>query len=84
MLLVDTDGGCLLRPLLRVDWLRALPALLRDAPSHTQLVAALLAAGALEYVDKQEEEHCASRLSPRCASRPRAGARTRTARSTRR
>lgn len=64
MLLVDTDGGCLLRPLLRVDRLRALPALLRDAPSHTQLVAALLAAGALEYVDKQEEEHCRVALSP--------------------
>jgi DNA-directed RNA polymerase II subunit RPB2 len=52
---VDTDPGCLLRPLLRVDALHALPRLLREAPSHETLVEHLIAHGALEYVDKQEE-----------------------------
>ena len=54
-LYVDTDAGCLLRPLLRVDKLRELPRLLRKAPSHHGLVDFLLAQGALEYVDKSEE-----------------------------
>lgn len=54
-LVVDTDAGCLLRPLLRVDRLHELPRLLREAPSHHTLVEHLIRAGALEYVDKQEE-----------------------------
>jgi DNA-directed RNA polymerase beta subunit len=54
-LYIDTDGGCLMRPLLRVDKLRELPARLRDAPSHQKLIDHLIAHNVIEYVDKQEE-----------------------------
>lgn len=63
-LVVDTDSGCLLRPLLRVDKLRELPALLRDAPSPHGVIDHLIAHGALEYVDKQEEAELRVALAP--------------------
>tara|TARA_B110000046_G_C13019607_1_gene410406 strand:+ start:48 stop:3587 length:3540 start_codon:yes stop_codon:yes gene_type:complete len=61
---VDTDPGCLLRPLLRVDKLHELPRLLRAAPAHQHLVDHLLAAHALEYVDKTEEAALRVALTP--------------------
>jgi DNA-directed RNA polymerase II subunit RPB2 len=69
-LLVDTDSGCLLRPLLRVDALLRgdVPRLLRDAPSPHGVVDHLLRAGALEFVDKQEE--AALRVAVRATAAP--------------
>ena len=55
-LMVDMDGGCLLRPMLRVDALPAVRAALRRSPP-SQLWEDLLALGALEFVDKNEERH---------------------------
>lgn len=64
-LVVETDAGCLMRPLLRVTALRTLPALLRDATvEHTKLVDHLLRAGVLEYIDKLEEASARVALSP--------------------
>ena len=61
---VDTDPGCLLRPLLRVDALHELPALVRDAPTPRALLDTLLERGVMEYVDKQEEAGLRVALSP--------------------
>lgn len=63
-LFIDTDPGCLLRPLLRVDKLTQLPRILSSAPSHHCLIDHLLAEEVLEYVDKQEEAHLRIALSP--------------------
>ena len=62
-LLVETDAGCLLRPLLRVASLHRLPGILRRTPHHS-LVDALFSEGVLEYVDKQEERSLRVALSP--------------------
>ena len=62
--LLDTDSGCLLRPLLVVGRLREVPRLLRDAPDPHGAVDRLLAAGCLEYVDKQEEALLRVALDP--------------------
>lgn len=56
LLYVDTDSGCLLRPLLRVDHLKKIPKILRDFPSHEFLIDHLLKEQCIEYVDKQEED----------------------------
>ena len=56
ILYIDTDSGCLLRPLLRVDMLYKLPALLRQSPTHEGLFDFLMLHGCIEYIDKQEEE----------------------------
>jgi DNA-directed RNA polymerase II subunit RPB2 len=52
---VDTDPGCLLRPLVRVDKLGELSRTIRDAPLHDHLFDYLLRNGVIEYIDKQEE-----------------------------
>jgi DNA-directed RNA polymerase II subunit RPB2 len=62
-LFVDTDSGCLMRLLLRVDALHRLPALLASCP-HDSLIDRLLAEGVIEYVDKQEEAAMRVALSP--------------------
>lgn len=61
--LVDTDAGCLMRPLLRVDRLRDIPRLIRDV-SHGHLIDHLHREGVFEYIDKQEEESLRVALSP--------------------
>ena len=61
--LVDTDSGCLMRPLLRVDRLHELPRIFREVP-HGHLVDHLFQNGILEYIDKQEEESLRVALSP--------------------
>ena len=53
---IDTDAGCLLRPLLRVDRLKQLHKVLRDASSYENIIDVLMQEQCLEYVDKQEEE----------------------------
>ena len=60
---VDTDAGCLMRPLLRVEHLRRLPRLLKET-SHEHLVDTLIGHGVVEYVDKQEEMGLRVALSP--------------------
>lgn len=52
---IDTDPGCLLRPLIIAPMLAELPELIREAPSFDVLWEHLLSKGAIEYVDKQEE-----------------------------
>ena len=53
---IDTDAGCLLRPLFKVDRIHDLPRLLKEAPAHQHVFDHLIREGALEYIDKQEEE----------------------------
>ena len=62
-LFVDTDPGCLMRPLLRASELCRLPHLLATT-HHSNLIDVLLAEGVLEYVDKQEEIALRVALSP--------------------
>ena len=59
---VETDSGCLMRPLLRTDALFDVARLLREAPARP--FDALLRAGAIEYVDKLEETGLRVALSP--------------------
>lgn len=54
-LCIDTDAGCLMRPLLRVDRLAYISRYLRAAPTHEHLMDYLIRQGAIEYVDKTEE-----------------------------
>ena len=54
----------MMRPLLRVDALHDVPRLLHTCPAHTAVMEHLRAAGALEYVDKQEEAGVRVALSP--------------------
>lgn len=62
-LFVDTDAGCLMRPLLRVEGLRSLPGMIRDVP-HGNLIDHLFREGVFEYIDKQEEAALRVALSP--------------------
>ena len=62
-LLVDTDSGCLMRPLLKVENLYLIPRLLRDTP-HEHLIDTLYSHGIFEYIDKQEEMNARVALSP--------------------
>jgi len=54
--MVDMDGGCLMRPMLRVEALAQARAVLRSSPP-SQLWEDLVACGALEFIDKNEERH---------------------------
>jgi DNA-directed RNA polymerase II subunit RPB2 len=63
-LIVETDPGCLLRPLLLVEALPRLSALIRDAPRHDMLMDHLLQHHAVEYIDKQEEHMLRVALGP--------------------
>lgn len=53
---VDMDSGCLLRPMLRVSELARFRRLLASSPP-SQLWEDMLACGALEMIDKNEEKH---------------------------
>ena len=63
---IDTDPGCLLRPVLVRSQVRHLRRYLREAPSYEQLWEFLLARGAIEYIDKQEEIDLRIGLTPCC------------------
>jgi len=64
MLVIDTDPGCLLRPLLCVANLKKLPHILHSAATHHNIVDTLVSTGVIEYVDKQEEGSYRVALSP--------------------
>jgi DNA-directed RNA polymerase II subunit RPB2 len=54
-LCVDSDPGCLLRPLIVASKLNEIRDLIACSPSYEHLWEHLLSHGAIEYVDKQEE-----------------------------
>ena len=61
--IIDTDAGCMMRLLLRVEMLKEPPRLIRE-PCHNNLIDYLLQQRAIEYVDKQEENNLRVALSP--------------------
>jgi DNA-directed RNA polymerase II subunit RPB2 len=61
---IDTDPGCLLRPLFRVDMLHEVPRLVQESLDHYTLIDHLLEHGAIEYIDKQEETNLRVALTP--------------------
>tara|TARA_Y100000741_G_C18262385_1_gene560961 strand:- start:4945 stop:8418 length:3474 start_codon:yes stop_codon:yes gene_type:complete len=52
---IDSDPGCLLRPLFIASKLPEVSKLIASAPSYEHLWDHLVSNGAIEYVDKQEE-----------------------------
>jgi DNA-directed RNA polymerase II subunit RPB2 len=52
---IDTDPGCLLRPLIVRNKLYEFSQIIRDTQSYEHLWEHMLSRGAIEYVDKQEE-----------------------------
>jgi len=52
---IDTDPGCLLRPLIRVCKIKEIPRILREVEVFEILWDTLLREKVIEYVDKQEE-----------------------------
>ena len=52
---IDSDPGCLLRPLFIASKLHEVKNLINTAPSYEHLWEHLLSNGAIEYIDKQEE-----------------------------
>ena len=52
---IDTDPGCLLRPLIVASKLLHFSRILSEAPSYEHVWEHMLSCGAIEYVDKQEE-----------------------------
>lgn len=52
---VDSDPGCLLRPLIVAAKLPQLRSIVQSAPSYEHLWEHLIGNGAIEYIDKQEE-----------------------------
>ena len=63
-IVLDTDPGCLMRPLLRVCQLTKIPSLLSRMREGECLHDALLTAGIMEYIDKQEEASMRVAMSP--------------------
>jgi DNA-directed RNA polymerase II subunit RPB2 len=61
---IETDPGCLLRPLICVDKLTQLPGILIDSPSHVGLIDHLIKNGVLEFIDKLEESTLRVATSP--------------------
>ena len=52
---IDTDPGCLLRPLIIWSELHNISRMVSEAPSYEHLWEHLISCGVIEYVDKQEE-----------------------------
>ena len=52
---IDSDPGCLLRPLIVASKLHEIRSLIASSPSYEHLWEHLISNGAIEYVDKQEE-----------------------------
>ena len=61
---IESDPGCMLRPLLRVDRLDAFVDLVRGTLRPDLLMDELVSAGVVEYIDKQEETALRVALSP--------------------
>jgi DNA-directed RNA polymerase II subunit RPB2 len=61
---VDTDAGCLLRPLLRVEKLPLLSDYVKNHNDHHRLFEDLISEGFIEYLDKQEENEVRVAISP--------------------
>ena len=52
---IDTDPGCLLRPVLVASQLHNVSSVIANAPSYEHLWEHLVSSGVIEYIDKQEE-----------------------------
>lgn len=52
---IDTDPGCMLRPLFVASKVRDVSSILRASPSFEHLWEYMISRGVIEYVDKQEE-----------------------------
>ena len=52
---IESDPGCLLRPLIRVSELKRIPHIIRNTTTFELLWDTLLKEKVIEYVDKQEE-----------------------------
>lgn len=61
---IDSDPGCLMRPLIRVDKLEAFKEVIQTAPSHEFIMESMITKNVIEYVDKQEEASLRVALSP--------------------
>lgn len=63
-IIVETDPGCMLRPLIRVSHLHEFTEIVRNTVCPNLLVDELLSAGVIEYVDKQEENALRVAIAP--------------------
>ena len=54
-LFIDTDSGCLLRPLICTARLREIPKIIAQCANDSTIVDELFSRGILEFIDKQEE-----------------------------
>lgn len=61
---IDTDPGCMSRPLFRADRMHEIANLIRTAPRHDMILEHLMSHGVVEYVDKQEEMAYRVAISP--------------------
>lgn len=52
---IDSDPGCLLRPLIVADRIHEIHNLIKNAPSFENMWDSFIASGIIEYIDKQEE-----------------------------
>lgn len=66
-LLIDTDPGCMSRPLFRADKIHRVAEWIRTCPQPDLIMEHLIAMGAIEYIDKQEETAYRVALSPYAA-----------------
>lgn len=62
--IVESDPGCMLRPLLRVDHLHEFTRVVRNTTRPNMLMDELISAGVVEYIDKQEENGLRVALTP--------------------
>lgn len=63
-LILDSDSGCLMRPLFCANRIHDVAHGIRTAPCHDMIMDHLFALGIVEYIDKQEEMSCRVALSP--------------------
>lgn len=63
-LFIDTDPGCLARPLLRVEEIHNVARWIHECPRPDMIMEYLHSKGAIEYIDKQEETAYRVALSP--------------------
>ena len=54
---VDTDPGCLMRPLFRVDMLHKVEEIVKATVMSENIFDELVSVGAVEYIDKLEEQN---------------------------
>lgn len=63
-IIVESDPGCMLRPLIRVDRLDDFTRIVRETTRSNMLMDELISNGVVEYIDKQEENALRVALSP--------------------